>query len=63
MKPPMPIHLTQKLKHLTDLEIQPMPRKGTIQIAQKSQVLFLRPLVLIVKKDSDYRPLINLKKS
>ena len=39
-----------------------MPRKGTVQIMEKSQVLFSRPLILVEKGVSGYRSVINLKK-
>ena len=39
-----------------------MLRKGAIRIVERSQNQFLSPIFLVEKKDSGYRPVINLKK-
>ena len=54
------VHLTKKEEFLVALEIQAMLRKDAIRQVEKSQ--FLSPIFLVEKKDSGYRPVINLKK-
>ena len=61
-KLPNPAHLTKKEESLVDLEIQAMLRTGAIRMVEKSQNQFLSPIFLVEKKDSGYRPVINLKK-
>ena len=61
-KLPNSVHLTKKEESLIDLEIQAMLRTGAIRMVDKSQNQFLSPIFLVEKKDSGYRPVINLKK-
>ena len=57
-----PVHLTKKEESQVELEIQAMLRKGAFRMVGKSQNQFLGPIFLVEKKDSGYRPVINLKK-
>ena len=56
-----PLSLSQEEIGLVDTEIMEMLRKGAIQEVKESQDQILSSIFLVAKKDSGYRPVINLK--
>ena len=62
VKPPAAIQFSEKDKSLIDLKIQGMLEKGAIRIVKELHGQFLSPLFLVERKDSGYRPVVNLKK-
>ena len=62
MKPPNPANLTEKEGSLLNLEIQVMLETGAIQMMEQSQNKILSSIILVEKKESDCRRVVNLKK-